>query len=343
MLLRTFPHAWALRGSRRSPSRPEEKEAVCGVPWPSLPPPTPPFSCSSPEAEKTLSDTFYRQENEGSERPSGLRGSWAGGREPGVTPRPDARPPTTPAPHSSSPLGHVCFSSWCLCPAEVLGGHGGGEGGRDWGQAHAHAGTQVALGWPPPRPRGPPHVGTRRAPGPTGRPVVSTAGLALCLRPRRGPPGAALKPQPAWPTQPTGSHGTLPSAFPMALLPEGGGDRESPTYKPLSLSRLAETATTDHVCSQPRAPSTHLGLLSAVPRVLCEPKLSLRTRTGTVAPSRVSGQWAQPGGQDLWVRSPLEELHLPAEGDGLGGQAAGAAHSRGHFLAGQWPLPQTRL
>lgn len=270
------------------------------------------------------------------------------GREPGVTPRPNAgphhaRPPTTPAPHSSSPLGHVCFSSWCLCPAKALGGHSGGGGGRDWGQAHAHAGTQVALGWPPPRPRGPPHVGTRRAPGPTWRPVVSTAGLALCLRPRRGPPGAALGPQPAWPTQPTGSHGTLPSAFPMALLPEGGGDRESPTYKPLSLSRLAETATTDHVCSQPRPPSTHLGLLSAVPRVLCEPKLSLRTRTGTVAPSRVSGQWAQPGGQDLWVRSPLEELHLPAEGDGRGGQAAGAAHSRGHFLAGQWPLPQTRL
>lgn len=94
--------AWALRGSRRSPSRPEEKEAVCGVPWPSLPPPTPPFSCSSPEAEKTLSDTFYRQENEGSERPSGLRGEL--GREPGVTPRPDARPhPQRPPPPRHRP------------------------------------------------------------------------------------------------------------------------------------------------------------------------------------------------------------------------------------------------
>lgn len=257
MLLRTFPHAWALRGSRRSPSRPEEKEAVCGVPWPSLPPPTPPFSCSSPEAEKTLSDTFYRQENEGSERPSGLRGSWAGGREPGVTPRPDAHPPTTPAPHSSSPLGHVCFSSWCLCPAEVLGGHGGGGGGRDWGQAHAHAGTQVALGWPPPRPRGPPHVGTRRAPGPTGRPVVSTAGLALCLRPAEVPLGLPWDPSPPGQLSPPAPTGPCPphSQWPSSLKGVGTGSPPLTNLFPCLVSQRPRPQITS-VRSHVRPPLT---------------------------------------------------------------------------------------
>lgn len=222
--------AWVPQESRRSPSRREEKEAVCEVPWPATPL-TLLFSCLSPEAARTLLDSFCRQENEGSERPHGWPPSSAG-RRPGVTPGPDARPPPWLDPSLTPRLcWDICVSTGGVCAQLRHGGVTVGVAvtgarltrtlGCRWCSASPHPGRGHPPTWVP---------GELATPPAGLWPPLPT--LACASGPAEAPLGLSRDPGPS---QPTGSHGTLLYTFQLEV---GTGRAVTRTRPPFQRARV---------------------------------------------------------------------------------------------------------